>query len=187
MIDKLTPFNITLNGKTYNTGKIKLVLDPNAGTAASLTLDFDTMQATLVTDLLVDAPLLKKLKAPPTTIAATETGSFKYEELSQQKNTVVVAITLSDMTSSGSVSGGPFAGGLFRNRKRRGPTDCSYPANTVHSFVRVVLDPNGNVRSSGAVRSPNRQLFCAADDGVLEFQDQHINFTGLRNGDLAGK
>ena len=187
IIDDLKPFDITLNGKTYNTGPIELTLDPSSGTPPSLTLDFDTMQATLVTDLLVKAPLLKKLKSPPTTVLVTETSTFEFSELKHRGNKVEVSIALGDTTSSGSVSGGPFASALFRNKKKKrrtGPTDCPTWGTAPHGNIVVTLDDNGNIVSGVAVHSQNT-LFCTRDDGVLTFADQHISFKGARNGDLA--
>jgi hypothetical protein len=186
MVDELTPFDISLNGKTYNTGPITLRLDPSSGTAATLTLDFDTMQATLVTNLLVKAPLLKKLKAPTTTVSVTETGKFKFTELAHHNDKIEIAIAIGNTKSSGSVSGGPFAGALFSNKKRRCTTCCPKWHDPPRSHALVVVDSNGNILSGKAEASEDFP-FCASDDGVMTFADQHIAFSGARNGNLAGK
>ncbi|HLO88163.1 MAG TPA: hypothetical protein VK203_24590 [Nostocaceae cyanobacterium] len=86
------PFDITLNGVTYNTGEVTFVLDKDK--ASNFTFDFDTMTHTYTVGLLLDSPLLKSLEAPAQKFTVNLKGPIKSVEPSNLSPDSVVDLKI---------------------------------------------------------------------------------------------
>jgi hypothetical protein len=176
--DKLKPFDITINGKPRNTGTVQLTLDPEGARSPTITFDFDSQQVEIDTDLVINAPLLKRMNSPKTTVSVTETASFEIVKSTQKDN--VVTMTVNYVTdSNGIIDGGPADGAQYRNRKDPCPR---YPPQS--GRISVTVDNGGNV-TGGEALTPSA-LLCSADSGTLTFEDQQLTFNGSRKG-IVGK
>jgi hypothetical protein len=70
----IDPFNITIDGQTINTGLVNFTLDTSK--PSNFVFDFDNMTHTYEASLLITAPGLDLLEAPPQEITVSLTGSI---------------------------------------------------------------------------------------------------------------
>lgn len=182
LVEHMNSFPVLVQGSMQETGPVELTLDPADPQAQTMVLDFARMEIRIETRLMVNAPLLARLGAPPFPLAVSERGTLRITDVRRgEDGTATMAIGYRT-ESRGTIPSGPFAGAAYRNRKDHNH-DCSFPANTVRRMT-VRIDPRGSV--TGAVRSaglPN--LLCAADQGSFTFGGRESAFTGSRTGAVA--
>ncbi len=183
LTERIRSFAIRSQGRLQQTGPVVLTLDPAYRRENRIILDFDTLEVRIETRLLVNAPLLRRHRAPPTPIAVSEQGRFTIRDLRRSRDGRTASMVIDYETQSrGTIATGPLAAATHRNRKKRKVDACSPPANKARFVVNV--SPDGSVTGTDDPAGAS-SLLCAVDAGTFTSGGYDSNFTGIRTGLVA--
>ena len=121
------PFDIDIGGIPVNTGVVTLSLDPTKNPEDQVTsFNFGAGIAPdgsiintldMHTDLLIKAPILDALGAPPIPFSVTEHGTFDFDAV-QINDIAIATVTDWELFSSGVIEGGLFPGAFAAAKKK---------------------------------------------------------------------